>query len=110
MEPIRRDGLSFSRTERLLDQRKTGVGGNAPASRLGVGLSSPCARLRPRPATHLAYGMRISYIVFKAALTERILLAMLYLTLLETFMAQPRLGDFPAIVAPWGSVVAPLGS
>src|ERR1700685_1579999 len=110
MEPIRRDVLSFSRTERLLGQRKTVVGGNAPASRLGVEPYSPCARLRPRPATHLAYGMRTSYIVFKAALTELILLAMLYLTLLETFMARPRLEDFPVIVALWGSVVAPLGS
>src|ERR1700761_6619942 len=98
MEPIRKDGLSFSRTERLLGQRKTGVGVNAPASRLGVGLSSPCARLRPRPATHLAYGMRTSFIVSKGALTELILLAMLYLMLLETFMAQPRLEDFPVIV------------
>src|SRR5580698_729413 len=110
MEPIRRDDLSFSRMGPSSGQRKTGVEVNAQASRLDAGLSSPCARLRRRPAAHLAYGMRTSYIVFKAALMEVILLAMLYLTPLETFMAQPKLGDFPVIVRLWGSVVAPPGS
>src|SRR5579862_8505355 len=107
MEPTRKEGLSFSRTECLLGQPKMGAGANAQASRLDVALSSHCDCLRPHPAT---YGMRTSYIVFKAGLTEPIHLTILYLTVLETFMAQPRLGDFRLIVSLPGSVAVRLGN